>query len=247
VTDEKGAGQFLTLEGLKEALKQPELAATVANAIPDDTWKVIDRVKEERGRGRQSGRRETLNEIKLRQTDQDQYTDAVRQRDEAQKALSSPDGSDPTTLIGHARTLREKAELARDREVKADLFKAFERLPFFDECIETAGDRLEAVNGVDTKTWINEYLDVTLDVKGRQEYQRGLEQGRKETQAEQKLAGALRGGQDGGTAPRLPSGPASTGLTWEAFNALPMAEQAKVPDSERRAMYAEHGQRVAKG
>jgi hypothetical protein len=202
-TIEKGAEAFLKFIG---SIEDPTVGSRVIEALKPEVREQAPIIKDLSGRAEQRGYQRAINDDALRGKDQEEHKQVIQRRDEAEKALNAADQLDPTAVTQHARALRTNAERAHDHEMKDVLFKVIKAHPIFKSIEEDdrAMSRLANVNGVELPGWFPEYLDTCLTKEHDLAFQAGLAEGQKRLKAEDKLDEALRGGQDGGTAPRLP-------------------------------------------
>lgn len=217
---ESGTEQASGVEQLKVFLggiKTPEALESVLGMMNPEVRSQTASFKDERGRGRQSGRVEAENQRRLRERDEEEHRSNVTRRDEALTALS---GNEPTDVASHAKKLRAAAADVRDTELKQEAVRVFESLPIFERYGDAEIDRLERVGGQDYARWLRGHIETSLDVARREGIAEGVEQEKTRAAADRSLEQELESPERGETPPRLPAGGPASGSTFEQLETL---------------------------
>ena len=213
--EEDGAGAKQLLAFLSK-IDSPEAANAIFEAIDPKVRSQTAILKDERGKARQSGRQEVINEQTLRQRDEEEYRSHMARRDEAVRALAGE--LQPGEVSRYAKTLRESTEAAREGELKRDSFRVITEAPGVEQYGDEEIARLHNVDGAEYPRWLSEHFSTYGDFRERQGYEKGLAEAQASSEGAKALQESLQRGE---APPRVPTGGSVAGsLTFEDLEHL---------------------------
>ena len=198
--EEDGAGAKQLLAFLSK-IDSPEAANAIFEAIDPKVRSQTAILKDERGKARQSGRQEVINEQTLRQRDEEEYRSHMTRRDEAVRALAGE--LEPGEVSRYAKTLRESTEAAREGELKRDSFRVITEAPGVEQYGDEEIARLHNVDGAEYPRWLSEHFSTYGDFRERQGYEKGLAEAQASSEGAKALQESLQRGE---APPPVPAG-----------------------------------------